>query len=117
MEDVFSQARRVAEDGCTYDIFPPAAGSTTPEASTDLATSLADVLAYSLSLSREYLWHKDTFNLEVDEARQCLKGSTRVSDCIEDEWFIVWLLRSITQEWKGSTARFAALSLLLLLRL
>ncbi|KAE9544558.1 hypothetical protein AGLY_000099 [Aphis glycines] len=67
-------------------------------------------------LSEEYIWHKDKFNLiprfcPSAELRQSfsdtsdevlpphLYGVTHYGDNIEDEWFIVYLLKEITKEY------------------
>lgn len=70
--------------------------------------TLYDVLSYAQSLIGDYIWQNDCFHLkcaglekpnEVEhfEAIKFLEGSTYFGDNIEDEWFIVYLLFSITE--------------------
>ncbi|XP_060881432.1 protein ecdysoneless [Metopolophium dirhodum] len=73
-------------------------------------------------LSEQYIWHKDRFNLiprfcPSAELRQSfsdtsdevlpphLYGVTHYGDNIEDEWFIVYLLKEITKEYPELVAR------------
>lgn len=99
MEQILSAAHRSAEDGCSYEIYPPVSQDG------GLSTALADILAYTLSLAGEYIWQREAFNLSVDSKRRCLSGETRVGDCIEDEWFIVWLLLQISIKYPGCAAQ------------
>ncbi|XP_050428498.1 protein ecdysoneless [Adelges cooleyi] len=75
------------------------------------------VLELVEELSNEYIWHKDRFNLiprfcPAIELRQSLSqysnnellsphlyGVTHYGENIEDEWFIVYLLREITKKY------------------
>ncbi|XP_028413409.1 protein ecdysoneless homolog [Dendronephthya gigantea] len=71
---------------------------------------LYDVLSYAQSLISDYIWQNDCFNLttqdleqpresiDKSEQSQFLKGSTNFGDNIEDEWFIVYLLFSISKQ-------------------
>ncbi|CAG8487327.1 12092_t:CDS:10 [Ambispora gerdemannii] len=56
---------------------------------------------------KNYLWQKDPFQLRIDKEEKAadqlpsssyyfLTGQTRFGDCIEDEWFIVFLLQKIS---------------------
>ncbi|RHZ61180.1 hypothetical protein Glove_349g126 [Diversispora epigaea] len=50
-----------------------------------------------------YIWQKELFKLrivknETDPSYSFLHGRTIFSDCIEDEWFIVFLLRHISKK-------------------
>ena len=38
----------------------------------------------------------EPFELEVDAERGCLRGRTEYCDSVDDEWFVVFLLRSLT---------------------
>lgn len=67
--------------------------------------TLYDVLSYAQSLIGDYIWQNDCFNLSQEkenvahsEQIKFLKGSTNFGDNIEDEWFIVYLLFSITKQ-------------------
>ncbi|KAK9679091.1 hypothetical protein K7432_016422 [Basidiobolus ranarum] len=50
----------------------------------------------------DYIWNKEHFNLRIkrgddsDPSYPFLAGSTTFADCIEDEWFIVFLLKEIS---------------------
>ena len=43
-----------------------------------------------------YIWQQDKFNLV--KKGPFLHGETTFGDCIEDEWFIVWILREISKQ-------------------
>jgi hypothetical protein len=51
-------------------------------------------------LYSDYIWHKESFMLKfiIDEKGPHLEGSTEFGDCIEDEWFIVKLLKDISKD-------------------
>ena len=70
---------------------------------------LCDVLSFAQSIIGDYIWQNGCFNLtceELEKAKEMehlenmkfLKGSTNFGDNIEDEWFIVYLLFSITKQ-------------------
>lgn len=52
-----------------------------------------------------YIWQHQAFNLEVVQGSQLglwhLAGSTRFGDNIEDEWFIVFLLKTVSEKVLG----------------
>lgn len=88
-------------DLCQYTLHPPPAAL-----NTELSTFLSDVLSFALAQTAGYIWHRDGFNLQLSsEAERCLKGESRVGDAVEDEWFLVWLLKRITQHWPGAAAQ------------
>ena len=83
---------------------------------------------YVLPFINGYIWQRDRFQLQNNiqqsppwqqQARQSqasdtaqgsrvpagLWGSVCFSDNLEDEWFIVWLLMQITQQFADVTAR------------
>ncbi|CAG0889781.1 unnamed protein product [Cyprideis torosa] len=90
----------------TYEVFVPI-----KEGDLDL---VRNVLARVLSLSVGYVWHYEEFHLEEDERKQdhklegwkVLRGSTCIGDNTEDEWFIVWLLSSVTEQIPGTAASY-----------
>ncbi|KAI9361939.1 SGT1 protein-domain-containing protein [Pilaira anomala] len=53
-------------------------------------------------LIKDYIWQKDRFHLSItydqhqDPRYPFLFGLTRFGDCLNDEWFIVYLLKSIS---------------------
>lgn len=71
----------------------------------DVQGVLYDILSYSQSLiGSDYIWQNDCFNLQACEGQgghaeqiPFLEGSVNFDDNIEDEWFIVYLLMSITK--------------------
>ncbi|KAJ3118818.1 hypothetical protein HK098_005829 [Nowakowskiella sp. JEL0407] len=73
-----------------------------------------------------YIWQKDSFflNSKRNESKRvsistsyfisngsdiddliCLAGKVRFGDCIDDEWFVVWILYQITERFKNAVAR------------
>ena len=56
-----------------------------------------------------YIWHRQPFALQVvrdDKAGARLEGKTYVGDCVDDEWFIVYLLRSVSLKWPDLVIRY-----------
>lgn len=51
--------------------------------------------------SSEYIWQREGFSLELVEKPQehtwCLQGRTEYGDSVDDEWFIVWMLRELSR--------------------
>ncbi|OZJ04350.1 hypothetical protein BZG36_02361 [Bifiguratus adelaidae] len=67
-----------------------------------------DVLEYTLQWTQGYIWQKDPFRLVVGRDEQglaCLKGTTRFDDCLDDEWFIVFLLLKISDHFPDVVIR------------
>eukprot|EP00928_Gymnodinium_smaydae_P099065 TRINITY_DN9358_c0_g4_i1.p1 TRINITY_DN9358_c0_g4~~TRINITY_DN9358_c0_g4_i1.p1 ORF type:complete len:682 (+),score=124.50 TRINITY_DN9358_c0_g4_i1:52-2097(+) len=67
-----------------------------------LRARLCEVFEVLSSDLDRYLWHRDRFVLEVDlgenadEEEPRLVGHLRIGDGVEDEWFVVYLLRRLT---------------------
>jgi len=69
----------------------------------------------TVELTGEYIWHRDTFDFEIMTKSQkekigvddimCFYGVTRFGDNIEDEWFIVYLLKRLTEEFPSLVVR------------
>ncbi|KAG9306555.1 hypothetical protein G9A89_004752 [Geosiphon pyriformis] len=58
----------------------------------------------------DYIWQKDPFQLsiahsETDPSSPFLYGKTRFGDCVDDEWFIVFLLRVISKKFDDIVIR------------
>ncbi|OAA54498.1 sgt1 [Niveomyces insectorum RCEF 264] len=55
-------------------------------------------------LTRDYIWQRDAFNLEVVSRHGLLylHGVTDYGDCVEDEWLIVYMLRELSKSFAGS---------------
>ncbi|GAA5978983.1 hypothetical protein JCM10908_002758 [Rhodotorula pacifica] len=97
-------------DSCTYEIdFPPPQDSTAA-----LSDACAEILAYIGSLSQDYIWHKQPFQLDLSpeaftptqqQQHRWLEGKTDVTDAVDDEWFIVWLLRNVTLKWHDAAVQ------------
>ena len=73
----------------------------------ELARTIPDLLAFVATLSSSYIWHKQPFNLALSPASfagpsagQYLEGRTDCTDCVDDEWFIVWLLKEVSRAWE-----------------
>lgn len=60
----------------------------------------------------EYIWHKNPFLLTTTTRSQAgmglhtLKGKTIFGDCIDDEWFIVFLLLQLSLAYRDIVVRF-----------
>lgn len=72
--------------------------------STDARARLAEVKLEAEELvagwSRGYIWQREGFSLELveklAEKMWCLQGRTEYGDSVDDEWFIVWMLRELS---------------------
>lgn len=95
-------------DSCSYQIDFPGPHDDA-QALTDLC---AQILAFVASLSKGYIWHKQPLQLGVSplsfaaptgqKQHQWLTGKTDVTDAVDDEWFVVWLLRQVTEKWRDA---------------
>lgn len=104
-----------SNDVCHYSLYFSA-----PQASTSKTTSIesvqaiaAAILEYAQELCDSaqpdggYIWQRESFKLRPsNEALPstvagafCLQGTTSVGESVEDEWWIVWLLREISKKW------------------
>ncbi|KAH6982798.1 SGT1 protein-domain-containing protein [Ilyonectria sp. MPI-CAGE-AT-0026] len=56
-------------------------------------------LQLASSLTKDYIWQKDEFNLELktEQGLVYLHGITDYSDAVEDEWLIVYILRELAK--------------------
>ncbi|GAA5894726.1 uncharacterized protein JCM6883_002191 [Sporobolomyces salmoneus] len=92
-------------DTCVYQIdFPSPLDS--PSSLRDLSI---EILSFVNSVSSRYLWHKQPFTLSLTSLNystplnqgqhQWLEGKTEVTDAVDDEWFIVFLLQQISIKW------------------
>nr|XP_039265439.1 protein ecdysoneless homolog [Styela clava] len=64
-------------------------------------------LALVTSLTSQYIWNNEGFNLSIGQIDgiKCLHGETDFGDFIEDEWLIVWILFKITETFPKLAAR------------
>ncbi|KAJ1675333.1 hypothetical protein EV182_001476 [Spiromyces aspiralis] len=100
MEDLFSSIS-VEEDCLNYLIVPVDAITRDADCSTEELELLRErVLAIVHPHTEHYLWNHGGFELYVDPDGEgkLLNGSTIFGDAIDDEWFVVWLLKRVTEE-------------------
>ena len=95
----------ISEDTLDYTIHLPP-NSAEVESFATLITSYVESL-----LTRPWLWNKDGWELKVSRHtalsspsrsegnRGTLVGRMRVSDSVDDEWLVVWLLWEISKRW------------------
>ncbi|KAJ3196339.1 hypothetical protein HK101_009255 [Irineochytrium annulatum] len=98
-----------SENYVEYRIFPPedAAASNYADGPTSQVELSFLILSHITRWTDDYIWHKDAFNLRVVEDDQetnqpYLFGRVRFADCIDDEWFVVFLLREISKAFKDT---------------
>ncbi|XP_058254507.1 protein ecdysoneless homolog isoform X2 [Hemibagrus wyckioides] len=105
----FLKRPTVAEDAVQYRLFllhPDPLG--VEDQQRFLLRLLEDVLAQVAALLVGYIWQKQPFNLsfypEKEGVPAHLGGSTEFGDNVEDEWFIVYLLKHITHTFRELAA-------------
>ena len=111
-----------SSDVCSYSIHLLKASTSTKRngnddddaaaAAASLQATCAAILAYVDTLCREpstskpYIWQRDAFSLSPSpssssssdsESSNVLRGDTAFGESVEDEWFIVYLLREISR--------------------
>ncbi|XP_064573482.1 protein ecdysoneless homolog [Zonotrichia leucophrys gambelii] len=95
------------EDAVRYRLFAAAAAGPGGEALLRRCAELA--LVRFAPLLAAYVWQRQPFRLRYVPGRgeipAHLGGTTEFGDNVEDEWFIVYLLREITREFPGLAAR------------
>ncbi|KAJ1904950.1 hypothetical protein IWQ60_012368, partial [Tieghemiomyces parasiticus] len=102
MENIFAH-QVIPEDTVTYEIYrvpdDKAQGADPLPSPADLLTQVETLLA---PYTADYLWQKAPFHLTAHPDgpgrafRPVLSGRTAFGDCLEDEWFIVFLLRRLS---------------------
>ncbi|XP_064573143.1 LOW QUALITY PROTEIN: protein ecdysoneless homolog [Zonotrichia leucophrys gambelii] len=94
------------EDAVRYRLFAAAAAGPGGEALLRRCAELA--LVRFAPLLAAYVWQRQPFRLRYVPGRgeipAHLGGTTEFGDNVEDEWFIVYLLREITREFPGLAA-------------
>ncbi|XP_048166751.1 protein ecdysoneless homolog [Corvus hawaiiensis] len=95
------------EDAVRYRLFAAAAAGPGGEA---LLRRCAEVLLVRFApLLAAYVWQRQPFRLRYvprrGETPAHIGGTTLFGDNVEDEWFIVYLVREITREFPGLAAR------------
>ncbi|NXX49440.1 ECD protein, partial [Tricholaema leucomelas] len=96
-----------AEDTVCYRLFAAAAAGPGGEA---LLRRCAEAIIVRFApLLASYIWQRQPFGLRYvppqGETPAHIGGSTLFGDNVEDEWFIVYLIREITREFPGLAAR------------
>ena len=79
--------QQVEEDFVTYRIYP-----TAPMDLVELRTKCLEVIGKYV---QDYMWHQDTFALNVRE--KYLSAKVTIGDNVEDEWYIISLLLKLTE--------------------
>ncbi|XP_062435966.1 protein ecdysoneless homolog [Rhea pennata] len=89
-------AAAAAEDAVRYRLFPVAGGEA------PLRRLAEGILLRFAPLLAAYIWQRQPFRLRCVPARgdtpAHIGGTTQFGDNVEDEWFIVYLVREITRE-------------------
>ena len=62
--------------------------------------------AAALLLAKDYLWQKEAFALKPDLTTHSLHGYTQYGDTVEDEWFVVNLLRQLSIQFPTVVVRY-----------
>jgi hypothetical protein len=108
------------DDFVEYYLFPPIDSRDEKDQEIALNRVLTQANRITEKYTQRYLWHKDEFKLTVrtwisnslihdsenaEFLPPHLHGVTHFGDNIEDEWFIVFLLRELTKEIDGLVAR------------
>ncbi|XP_063262256.1 protein ecdysoneless homolog [Prinia subflava] len=95
------------EDAVRYRLFAAAAAGPGGEALLRRCAELA--LVRFAPLLASYVWQRQPFRLRYvprrGETPAHIGGTTVFGDNVEDEWFIVYLVREITREFPGLAAR------------
>ncbi|RIB04967.1 SGT1 protein [Gigaspora rosea] len=95
-----------SEDTVYYSFYFPFSSSIQPLDQTSfLQEKSALILSELHQFLNGYIWHKDKFQLRIvqnesDPNFPFLYGKTRFGDCIDDEWFIVFLLKHISMKFQ-----------------
>ncbi|KAK9245302.1 SGT1 protein-domain-containing protein [Lipomyces tetrasporus] len=100
--DIFSAVSELPDDCVEYTIFLL---NTEDSASSKLKRKekLEEIASAASALSepwvRKYIWQRQEFKLKVVElfGEPCLRGVTEFGECIDDEWFIVFILRELSK--------------------
>ena len=90
-----------------YILFPSPAVVAEPDES--LEKFFEEVSAAAACLAKDYIWHKEEFNLIKiqDQVTKSWKfeGATGYGDNVEDEWFIVYILLELTKKFDDLVVR------------
>ncbi|RDA83330.1 hypothetical protein CP532_5211 [Ophiocordyceps camponoti-leonardi (nom. inval.)] len=95
-ENLLNLSKAIPENSVEYWLFLRS-DDTENEADLEALHQAADDL--SQSLTKDYIWQRDQFQLELKEedGMRYLYGLSDYGDAIEDEWLIVYILRRLTE--------------------
>ncbi|KAK7206681.1 SGT1 protein-domain-containing protein [Myxozyma melibiosi] len=103
MEGIFAALDSLPDDCVEYSVFLADDASA---AVLDLDRKCArleqirdDALDLARPWTKDYIWQRQPFTLRLLELSDepCLRGVTEFGDCIDDEWFIVFILRELSR--------------------
>ncbi|KAK9326303.1 SGT1 protein-domain-containing protein [Lipomyces orientalis] len=101
--EIFSAVSELPDDCVEYTIFLLNTQARAPS-KLEKREELEKIASAARTLSepwvREYIWQRQEFNLKVVElfGEPCLRGVTEFGECIDDEWFIVFILRELSRK-------------------
>ena len=111
-QDLRGRTRADEEENTVhYRVFllPPATDATPLQLNARLDAYrqlLHDIRAFVAQATEGYIWHVDTFHLSLEclasSGLLCLQGRVSFAENVEDEWLVVWLLRSISSKWSNT---------------
>ncbi|KAJ3186932.1 hypothetical protein HDU85_006969 [Gaertneriomyces sp. JEL0708] len=98
MENVFAQSEE--SDAVTYEIYRKATKASADEILEEAQELAIIASSYVSQWTDGYIWHNEPFALSVapsgsEKGLVKVQGKTRFGDAIDDEWFIVFLLREL----------------------
>lgn len=98
--------RTLPDDCVEYTLFVLDAAS----ARTRLETVKTVAEELAAEWAEGYIWQREGFSLELvektTEGRWCLQGRTEYGDSVDDEWFIVWMLRELSRRFTDLWIRY-----------
>ncbi|NXT01623.1 ECD protein, partial [Jacana jacana] len=97
----------LAEDVVRYRFFAEAAAAAGERGEALLRRCAEAIVVRLAPLLSSYIWQRQPFRLSYvpAETPAHIGGTTFFGDNLEDEWFIVYLVREITREFPGLAAR------------
>ncbi|XP_068222419.1 protein ecdysoneless homolog [Palaemon carinicauda] len=103
------------EETIRYWLFPHHEDGTPIVEEEQLEELISKFQAHVAQYTHQYIWNKQSFILKVgqrssgneptDALGPHISGVTVVGDYLEDEWFIVFLLMNLTQDFPGLVCR------------
>uniref|UniRef100_A0A7N6ASA3 Ecdysoneless homolog (Drosophila) n=1 Tax=Anabas testudineus TaxID=64144 RepID=A0A7N6ASA3_ANATE len=105
------QRKVVMEDMVQYKLFlVQPDDSTSHQIEEHFSRLVEEIMAKVAPLLIQYIWQHQSFNLKYHPEKGMgvpahIGGSTQFGDNVDDEWFIVYLLRQITQAFPKLAAR------------